>query len=444
MSTASHDTGGTSPQTFGRGFLGREHSSARIAAWREAYFCGTLVAACFFPFDFLYPGRLALTVSIRAALVAILLACRWWLGRPSRKRIGLVVVAGAVAAALLTPAMVFTSAGFSGPRFGFLLTVPFVLLALLPEVPAIALFAGVVAALSGGAVLLAASQPLALVVEWTVLATAVTGVTAFGARRVHGLAGRAARAERERHAALLDLAESERRRSASERLALLGRLASGVGHEINNPLSAVKGNVSCALEELERDGAAPRVREALSEALTACERIAWITADMRALTADAAPLVACHVGVAIRDALGRAGSRLRHATILTSVDPDLPAVRSEPRLLADTIGQLAAQAAHATGRRGIGDMAPATVRISARHVAGEVEIAIDDDGPQIPAHVLPKIFEPFASQGELRGAGLGLLLPLTRELAERGGGRVGAVWRDGGNRFTVTLAVADG
>jgi len=439
VSTGSHDTGGTRLRVTFRGFLRREHSPARVAAWREAYFYGTLVAACFFPFDFLYPGRLELTVAIRAALVAVLLACRWWLGRPRRQGVGLVVVAGAVAAALLTPAMVFTSAGFSGPRFGFLLTVPFVLLALLPEVPAIALFAGVVAAFSGGAVLLAARQPLEHVVEWTVLAIAVTGVTAFGARRVHGLASRAAQAERERQEALLDLAESERRRAASERLALLGRLASGVGHEINNPLSAVKGNVSCALEELERDGAAPRAREALAEALTACERIAWITSDMRALTADAAPLVVCHVGAAIRDAVGRAGSRLRNATILTSVDQGLPAVRSEPRLLADAIGQLAALAA---GRRAVGEP-PATIRISARQVAGEVEIAIDDDGPQIPAHVLPRIFEPFASQGEMRGAGLGLMLPLTRELAERGGGRVGAAWRDGGNRFTVTLAVAD-
>ena len=68
--------------------------------------------------------------------------------------------------------------------------------------------------------------------------------------------------------------ESERRRATSERLALVGRLASGIGHEINNPLSAVKGNVSCALEELERLDAAPAAREALSEALAATERIA--------------------------------------------------------------------------------------------------------------------------------------------------------------------------
>jgi C4-dicarboxylate-specific signal transduction histidine kinase len=295
---------------------------------------------------------------------------------------------------------------------------------------------------TGGAALLVARQPLEHVLEWTVLALAITALTSFGARRVHGLANRAARAERERHEALAQLAESERRRSASERLALLGRLAAGVGHEINNPLSAVKGNVACALDALERDGAAPQVREALSEALTACDRIGWITADMRALTTDAcAPLVACEVGAAIRDAVARVGDRLRHATVLTSVEAGLPSVRSEPRLLADAIGQLAAQAAQASRARREGpDQARTTIRISARRVGDEVEISVDDDGPPIPAHVLPRIFEPFAAQGEVRGAGLGLMLPLTRELAERGGGRVGATWRDGGNRFTVTLA----
>lgn len=314
------------------------------------------------------------------------------------------------------------------------------MLALLPDVPGVAAMAGGTATVVGAIAMAAESQPAALMAESIIMATALTGVTAFGSSRVRALAERARSADRARLEALGQLAESERRRAASERLALVGRLAAGIGHEINNPLSAVKGNLSCALEELEQAGAPARAREALAEALVATERIAWTTTDLRALANDAgAPLVRCEAGVAIREAIRRSGPRLRGATVLVDVEAGLPSVRSEPRLLADVIGQLAAQAASA---RGAGAGAATTVRIGAHRVDDGVEITVDDEGPRIPAHVLPAIFEPFAAQGEVRGVGLGLTLPLTRELAERSGGRVGARWHDGGNRFTVTLAAS--
>jgi signal transduction histidine kinase len=423
-------------------FLRARHPPERVAAWREAYFHGILVAAVFLPFDFLYPDGLAVTLAVRGALFAVLVACRWLLARVPPDRTGVVAAAGAVTAAVLAPALVATSMAGHGPRFGFLLAVPFILLSLLPEVPHVATLAGLVAAVVGGAVLVAGAVGTAFVVEWTVLASVVTLVTAIGSRRVRQVASLADDAERARHAMLAELEESERRRAASERLALVGRLAAGVGHEINNPLCAVKGNVACALEELERLGGAPEAREALAEALSAADRIAWITADMRALTVEpAGPLGRCHVGDLVREALGHAAGRLRGVEVQTTLDPGLPGVRSEPRLLAQAICQLAAQAARLERSAG-GTGRPPTVRISARRVADEIEIAIDGDGPPIPEHVLPRIFEPFAAQGEVRGAGLGLALPLTRVLAERGGGRVRASRRDGGNRFTVTVAVA--
>jgi len=443
VSTLGQQNDGVAPKGPGAiGFLAAEHSPERIAAWREAYLYGILIACVFLPFDFLYPQRLPWTLATRGALVAILIACRWLLGTAPRSRAGRVVVAGAIAAGVLAPAPVLLSSGSAGPRFGFLLSVPFILLPLLPEVPHVAVIAGSFSALVGGAVLLAERQPAPRIAEWTILASVVTWMLAFGARRVRALAGRADAAEQERRRVLAQLDASERRRAASERLALLGRLAAGVGHEINNPLSAVKGNVSCALEELERTGAPEPVREALVEALAAAERIAWIAADMRALTTDgSAPLVRCDVGTAVREALTCARGRLRHANVVTSLEPGLPGVRSEPRLLAEAIGQLAAQAARTTSLGGAGGESP-TVRIGARRVAAGIEITIDDEGPRIPPHVLPSIFEPFAAQGQMRSAGLGLTLPLTRELAERSGGHVGATWHERGNRFTVTLAVA--
>lgn len=298
---------------------------------------------------------------------------------------------------------------------------------------------GVVA---GGLALVREGVGLARVAEWVTLAAALTAATAMGARRIGEFVGRASSARAAEREVLVRLEEeAERRRQASERLALIGRLAAGVGHEINNPLSAVKGNLACALEELERLDAAPAAREALAEALTATERIAWITADMRALTADVrGPLGACAVEPTLQDALRYAADRLGGAKVVLDVEPRLPRVRTEPRLLAEAIGRLAAQAAGSGRLRSAS--APPTVRITARSAPGAVEIAIDDEGPRIPAHVLPTVFEPFAPHAELLAAGLNLALPLTRELAERGGGRVEATWHERGNRFILTLAAA--
>ena len=78
------------------GFLQRVHSPRRIAAWREAYFYGVLIAAVFIPFDFLYAGHQAGTVAARGALVASLAACWWLLGRPAPLAAGWIVCVGHV------------------------------------------------------------------------------------------------------------------------------------------------------------------------------------------------------------------------------------------------------------------------------------------------------------------------------------------------------------
>lgn len=444
-------SGGSGVQSIGedragvrgeRGFLTREHEPQRVAAWREAFAYGLLIAALFLPFDLLYRERLFVTLAIRLALVGTLAACWWLLGRVGGRAAGRVVALGATTAAILTPLVIFAASGSTGSRFGFALVMPFVVFALLPDLPEVAATAGGIAAVAGGAAMILDGKPPALVAEWVTMAAAVTGITAFGAQKLATLTRATKEARLARSDALARLEQSERHQQTSERLALVGRLAAGVGHEINNPLSAVKGNVSCALEELERLDVAPSAREALAEALAASERIAWITADMRALTADVtAPLVDCDVERAILDAVRHSGERLGGATVLLDVEPGLPGVRSEPRLLADAIGQLVAQAAAAGALSS--HAAPPTVRVIARRAGTGVQVSVDDEGPRIPAHVLPSVFEPFAAQGELRGAGLSLTLPLTRELAERGGGRVEAAWHDHGNRFILTLAASD-
>jgi signal transduction histidine kinase len=71
---------------------------------------------------------------------------------------------------------------------------------------------------------------------------------------------------------------------------------------------------------------------------------------------------------------------------------------------------------------------------------GEVQVAIQDSGPGIPAEVVSRIFEPFfTTKGKGEGTGLGLAI--SARIVEKHGGRIRVVSRPGCTRFEVRLPV---
>ena len=64
-----------------------------------------------------------------------------------------------------------------------------------------------------------------------------------------------------------------------------------------------------------------------------------------------------------------------------------------------------------------------TIRIAARKHADDVEITVADDGPGIPADVIPKIFDPFFTTKDV-GEGSGLGLSIVHGIVDRHGGRI--------------------
>jgi signal transduction histidine kinase len=71
----------------------------------------------------------------------------------------------------------------------------------------------------------------------------------------------------------------------------------------------------------------------------------------------------------------------------------------------------------------------------------EFAIQVRDDGPGIPAEILPQIFEPFSTTKEV-GKGVGLGLAISRSIVERHRGRIEVETEAGrGTTFTVTLPI---
>jgi two-component system cell cycle sensor histidine kinase/response regulator CckA len=253
----------------------------------------------------------------------------------------------------------------------------------------------------------------------------------------------------------------------AERLASIGVLAAGVGHEINNPLTYVilrlgaaaglERRLRSSLERVESDLVAllgeAGGRELLGSDLSAsilddlathlgsaqdgAGRIRQIVSDLRLfsrVTDDA--LVPLDVRVPLERALAMASHELKHrAQIFRSLSPS-PLVLANEGRLAQVFLNLLLNAAQA-----IAEGAPYQheVHVSTRADGGFVVVEIRDTGEGIPEDVLPRLFEPFFTTKPV-GAGSGLGLAVSHGIVVALGGRIDVTSTVGvGSSFRVLL-----
>jgi PAS domain S-box-containing protein len=237
---------------------------------------------------------------------------------------------------------------------------------------------------------------------------------------------------------------TERRRlqarlELSQRMAGLGRLAAGVAHEINNPLSSVVANLAWVEEEV--GGGREDVRKALGEARDSAERVRDVVRGLRAFSM---PTVAQRGPVDVRSeleaALRLAAHELRHrATLEVRLEP-LPAVVADAHELGQVFLNLIVNAAQAIPE---GNAADQRVTVDARtDPRGWAAVEIRDTGMGIAPEVLDRIFEPFFTTKPL-GVGTGLGLAIAHGIVTTAGGRIEVESRLGeGSTFRVLLPPA--
>jgi PAS domain S-box-containing protein len=250
---------------------------------------------------------------------------------------------------------------------------------------------------------------------------------------------------------------SERRRAEAElRLAAMGTLVAGVGHEINNPLTAALSSDGFAIDEVEQvrdllrsEGPIDRealarqldeVRDALGDAHASGERIARIVKDM---TLSGRP-DAGRTRVRLRDVVEHAMRWLPGAVgenvTVRIMDEKAPDVVASPVQLAQVVANLVTNAIRSIppGNRGV-----VTVSICPGS-AGMARVEVADDGSGMTPAMLDRIFEPFFTTrpvGEGRGAGLGLAV--CRAIVTAHGGTITASSAVGkGSTFRVEFPAA--
>jgi PAS domain S-box-containing protein len=240
-------------------------------------------------------------------------------------------------------------------------------------------------------------------------------------------------------------AEAERRQAEGhlallERLAAVGRLAAGVAHEINNPLTYVLTSLDAAAERLAGPGADPGLRELVEEARGGAARVRAIVGDLRTfgrVREDASG--ACPVGAAAEAALAMVRNEIRHrARLEVEIDRGPRAAIAEGRL-AQVLVNLLANACQAIP---VGRAAENLIRVAVRARGERVEIDVSDTGAGMTAEVKARIFEPFfTTRGG--GEGMGLGLALSHAMVAEAGGTVDVESEPGrGTTFRIRLPLA--
>jgi PAS domain S-box-containing protein len=234
------------------------------------------------------------------------------------------------------------------------------------------------------------------------------------------------------------------RNARRDRLLTTGTLANGVGHEINNPLTYVTANIEFALDELTSiAGAAPDSRmleilEVLGEAREGAGRIQKIVRGLKAFAREEATAAPTNVRAAVDVAIDLAVHELRATATLVTEHALVPLVLADESRLSQAILSLLVNAAQAFEVRD-----PSRNQVTVRTFAtgdDRVAIEVEDNGPGIPADVLPRIYDPFFTTKSI-GQGTGLGLAIAHAVVTSFGGEISCVTARGkGTTFRMVLA----
>lgn len=228
------------------------------------------------------------------------------------------------------------------------------------------------------------------------------------------------------------LRESEQRRHQEEladrgRLITLGELASGIAHEINQPLAAISNYAAASQRHLAADGDDPAIRRAVQgltrigeHAHHASEVIRRLRAFLRKGQRRLEPLA---VNQLARDAIHLCAWRGERHRIhfIERFSASLPPVIADRILLEQVLLNLLGNAIDANRERQ-GD-APSTIQVETALEGERVAIRVHDRGPGAPPATLARMFTPFFTS---KPDGLGLGLSMSRSVVEGLGGELSA------------------
>jgi nitrogen-specific signal transduction histidine kinase/CheY-like chemotaxis protein len=251
-------------------------------------------------------------------------------------------------------------------------------------------------------------------------------------------------------------------------MASVGTLAAGVAHEINNPLAALMGNLSVAVEDIAKltdevrahaplgDGVGAvddriewiatrlqEIEEPLQEARESADRVRLIVRDLKIFSrSDEEKRGAVEVRRVIESSLRMAWNEIRHRACLVKDYGDVPSVEANEGRLGQVFLNLIVNAAQSIPE---GRADKNEIRIVTRmDDQGRVVVEVRDTGSGIPESVISRIFDPFFTTKPI-GVGTGLGLSICHRIIVKLGGQIQVESQAGrGTVFRVILPASTG
>ncbi len=236
----------------------------------------------------------------------------------------------------------------------------------------------------------------------------------------------------------------ERELEVSRRLAAVGKLTAGVGHEVKNPINAMVVHLELLRSKLQVAGegrsflaGAQRHVDILASEMTRLDRVVQTLTDFtRPMELKLQNLNLCDVAKAVVE-LTTGEMEERNVAFKCSMAPTVT-VRADGELLRQALLNLVLNGMQAM--EGDGSGREGTLRLDVRREQDMAVMEVMDDGPGIPAELLPKIFDLYFTT-KTTGSGIGLAM--TYRIVQMHGGSMDVRSEVGqGAAFTIRLPIS--
>lgn len=257
---------------------------------------------------------------------------------------------------------------------------------------------------------------------------------------------------------------AESRLRQSDRLASLGTLAAGLGHDMSNVLFPIRAHLNALAEDMAEPGSAER-RAHVNEIGEGVKYLQRLADGLHYLVHDAGHADGGMDGARLSQWWSATGSLLTRALpplteVCVDIGEHLPRVRASEHALTQAVLNLIVNAGEAMRSQGPDNRGHLRVTAHAAPDGSAINLAVVDDGPGMPESVRRRAFDMFFTT-KTRGVGTGLGLAMVQRVASEAGGTAWiesapgagttvtmrlpvAVDRSGAAGIAVAVSVADG